>query len=270
MSIILPRDLINYIGFQGPIVNLLTKILFKVLSLNKLNKLYDHHKDKSGAEFVNGILKELDIKINIDDTYLKKLPANKTFVIVSNHPHGILDGLLLLNLLYPIYPHIKIIVHLVVKRIKTLQNTFIPVNPKKSKVSFRNNLREGRKVLKSFEVGFPIILFPAGRVSSYSFKKMDVLEKDWSSSSMKWIIKSGLEVVPIYIEGSNSKLFYFINRLNENIGFMMLANELFSKSGHTITLRIGDPIIIDSKNVHEVSKLLRKKINLLKCREYES
>jgi len=75
------------------------RLLMHLLRFNQLNKLYDNISDKTGIESIDGIINYLNVTLDFDEKDLKKLPANGSFITVSNHPYGGIDGILLIKLL---------------------------------------------------------------------------------------------------------------------------------------------------------------------------
>ena len=74
-------------------------ILMKVLKISTLNKIYDHNKHLEDVAFLNGILDEMEIKFEIPEEDLKRLPKDGAYITISNHPLGGIDGILLLKLM---------------------------------------------------------------------------------------------------------------------------------------------------------------------------
>ena len=74
-------------------------LFMKVLKISTLNKVYNRNKHLSDLEFLNGILDEFQIKFEIPDEDLKRLPKGGAYITISNHPLGGIDGILLLKLM---------------------------------------------------------------------------------------------------------------------------------------------------------------------------
>jgi putative hemolysin len=72
--------------------------LMKLLRISTLNKLYDKHKNKDTADFLNGLLEDLQIEFEIPVEDLRRIPKNGAFITISNHPLGGVDGVLVLSL----------------------------------------------------------------------------------------------------------------------------------------------------------------------------
>ncbi len=98
-------NLENY-GFLGTFVGW---ILLKVLRISRINRFYEKHKDKKDVAFLNSILNEFQIDFEIPEEDLKRIPKEGSFITVSNHPLGGIDGVLLLKLLVENRPDYKII-----------------------------------------------------------------------------------------------------------------------------------------------------------------
>lgn len=74
-------------------------LLMKILKISTLNKIYDRNKHLSDVEFLNAILDEFQIKFEIPEEDLKRLPKDGAYITISNHPLGGIDGILLLKLM---------------------------------------------------------------------------------------------------------------------------------------------------------------------------
>ena len=112
--------------------------LMKILKIDTLNKIYNKHKHLNDLEFVNSLLDEFEIKFEIPEEDLKRIPKNGPFITISNHPLGGIDGILLLKLLLEIRPDFKIIANFLLHRIEPLKPYVMPVNPLPLYLSFKS------------------------------------------------------------------------------------------------------------------------------------
>ena len=107
------KKLVEDSDLGSPYTTALNKAVVKMaqslLGINKINDLYSKVSDKQGVEFAQAILDQLGVVIKCDDQRLKQIPAKGPFVIVANHPHGALDGLLLIVLIARIRPDVKLL-----------------------------------------------------------------------------------------------------------------------------------------------------------------
>ncbi|MFN9798689.1 MAG: GNAT family N-acetyltransferase, partial [Bacteroidota bacterium] len=65
----------------------------------------------------------------------------------------------------------------------------------------------------------------------------------WQSSAVKIVRNSGVPVVPVYFDGTNSYAFHLLGLIHPNLRTLALPSELLNKKGHTFRMRIGKPIL---------------------------
>ena len=252
----------NY-GFIGTFIGWL---LMKVLKISTINKFYKRNKHLEGIEFLDKILDEFQIKFEIPEEDLKRLPKDGAYITVSNHPLGGIDGILLLKLMLEQRSDFKIIANFLLHRIEPMAPYIMPVNPfedrkdvKSSLVGFKNSilhLREGR----------PLGIFPAGEVSTYRDGKL-VVDKAWEASAMKLVKKAEVPVVPIYFHAKNSRLFYKLSKISDTLRTAKLPSEVLTQKRRTIKVRIGKPISVEDQKeynaLEDFSEFLRRKTYML-------
>ena len=107
MELISKNEFKELVNFNRLGKDIFTDIIFKVLKLNKLNKLYDNHCEKTPHEFIDGIISELGINYEILQSDLERIPKEGAFIIISNHPFGALDGILLYKMLFSKLPYME-------------------------------------------------------------------------------------------------------------------------------------------------------------------
>jgi len=104
-------------------------ILMKVLKISTLNRIYNRSKHLKDLEFLEAILGEFQIKFEIPEEDLKRLPKDGAYITVSNHPLGGIDGILLLKLMIEQRQDFKIIANFLLHRIEPLKPYIMPANP---------------------------------------------------------------------------------------------------------------------------------------------
>lgn len=241
-------------------------LLMKVLKISTLNKIYDRQKHLSDLEFLNSVLEELQIKFEIPEEDLKRLPKDGAYITVSNHPLGGVDGILLLKLMLDREPNFKIIANFLLHRIEPLKPFIMPVNPFDSHKDAKSSVAGIKDALRHLSDGKPLGIFPAGEVSTYKDGQL-VVDKPWEEGAIKLIKKANVPVVPIYFHAKNSKLFYFLSQLSDTLRTAKLPSELLTQKDRVIRVRIGKPISVAEQAEHEsleaYSEFLRKKTYML-------
>ncbi|MGB6268049.1 MAG: lysophospholipid acyltransferase family protein [Olleya sp.] len=250
-------------GFLGTFVGWL---LMKVLKISTLNKIYNRNKHLNHLEFLNGILDEFQIKFEIPEEDLKRLPKNGAYITVSNHPLGGIDGILLLKLMLEQREDFKIIANFLLHRIEPMKPYIMPVNPFEDRKDAKSSIAGFKSAISHLGEGHPLGIFPAGEVSTYRDGKL-MVDKPWEEPAMKLVKKANVPVVPIYFHAKNSKLFYKLSRINDTFRTAKLPSELLTQKRRVIKVRIGKPISINDQAEHEslsdFSEFIRKKTYML-------
>ncbi len=241
-------------------------LLMKVLKISRLNEIYDKNKHLNDVEFLNAILDQLQIKFEIPEEDLKRLPKEGAYITISNHPLGGIDGVLLLKLMLEREPNFKIIANFLLHRIAPLKPYIMPVNPFENHKDAKSSVVGIKETLRHLSDGKPLGMFPAGEVSTYKDGKL-VVDKAWEEGAIKVIRKAQVPVVPIYFHAKNSRLFYMLSKIDSTMRTAKLPSEVFSQKDRIIKVRVGKPISVNEQNEHvtieEYSEFLRKKTYML-------
>ncbi len=241
-------------------------LLMKTLKITTLNKIYDRNKHLENLDFLNAILEEFQIEFEIDPEELKRLPKKGPYITISNHPLGGIDGILLLKLMQEHDPNFKIVANFLLHRIEPLKPYIMPVNPFENNKDVRSSVIGLKDTLRHLSDGKPLGIFPAGEVSTYQDGKL-VVDKPWEEGAIKLIKKAQVPVVPIYFHATNSKLFYFLSKINPTLRTAKLPSELLTQKNRVIKIRIGRPISVEEQNDHydlnDYGNFLRFKTYLL-------
>ncbi|MFV0572217.1 MAG: GNAT family N-acyltransferase [Xanthomarina gelatinilytica] len=250
-------------GFVGTFIGW---ILMKVLKISTLNDIYNRNKHLEKVDFLNGILHEFQIKFEIPEEDLKRLPKDGAYITVSNHPLGGIDGILLLKLMLEQREDFKIIANFLLHRIAPLKPYIMPVNPFEDRKDVKSSIAGFKNAIKHLQEGHPLGVFPAGEVSTYRDGKL-LVDKPWEEAAMKLIQKAEVPVVPIYFHAKNSTLFYKLSKISDTFRTAKLPSELLTQKRRTIKVRIGRPISVADQKEHqsldEFSEFIRKKTYML-------
>ncbi|WP_291274722.1 lysophospholipid acyltransferase family protein [Flavobacterium sp.] len=241
-------------------------LLMKILKISTLNKIYDRNKHLSDLEFLNAILDEFQIRFEIPEEDLKRLPKEGPYITISNHPLGGIDGILLLKLMLEREPNFKIIANFLLHRIEPMKPYIMPVNPFENHKDSKSSVVGIKETLRHLADGKPLGIFPAGEVSTYKDGEL-IVDKPWEEGALKIIKKANVPVVPIYFHAQNSKLFYTLSKFNDTLRTAKLPSELLTQKNRVIKVRIGKPISTteqaEYKEISEFGEFLRKKTYML-------
>ena len=240
--------------------------IMRILKISRLNKIYSKNKHLKDLEFFSALLDDFQIKFEIPEEDLNRIPKTGSFITVSNHPLGGLDGILLLKLLIEKRPDYKIIANFLLHRIEPMKPFIMPVNPFEDRKEAKSSLSGIKSALLHLKEGYPLGVFPAGEVSTYKDGKL-IVDKPWEESALKLIQKAKVPVIPIYFHARNSRLFYLLSKLNPTLRTAKLPSELLSQKGRVIKVRIGKPISVKDQQsypeLNDFSNFIRKKTYML-------
>ena len=270
MSLISKNDLVLAAGLGkwGLLKYPIVSAVMRLAKINKVNDLYDKIKDLEGQEFFDKLLGELNVKYLAFQEDLAKIPKTGPFVLVSNHPLGALDGVIMCKILTEIRPDFKVMGNFLLTKIKPMEPYVISVNPFEKRKEAYSSMSGMREALKHLSEGGCLGIFPAGEVSNKNNEYNEILDKEWQEPALKLIKKAQVPVVPMYFHAKNSKLFYNVSKIHPDLQTLMIPAEMVNKREKPIKIRIGRPVTPKILNEYETPKelgeFLRKKVYMMK------
>ena len=257
MELLKPKDIFK----SRPALTLLggeyfAKFLMYILRFNKLNKIYSQIAEKDGIDFIDEVIRSMEFNIEFDEEELKRIPKTGPLIIVSNHPFGGLDGLILIKYLSMVRSDVKVLANFLLQKIEPVSSFFI------AESSFDNSMEGINESMEHIQNKGVLCLFPAGDVSTYgTFDSATDLV--WQLPVMKFVKKAHVPVVPVHFQGTNSRLFHLFAKIHPSLRQVRLPSELLSKRHKKIKIRIGSPVQIEEQDkfsdVYQFSRFLRAK-----------
>jgi putative hemolysin len=227
-----PRKLKSLPGF-------IIKWIEKIIRQDEMNRILTKYSDYQGLEILTKIIEELNIKIEVEGKV--NLPENNRCFFLSNHPFGLIDGLVLTKIVGDKYHALKSIGNEAFMYVPHLRPFIAAVNV------FGKNPKDYITALeKIYDSDVPITHFPSGEVSRLYGNKIQ--DCPWHKSFITKAVSYKRDIVPFYVYGRNSRFFYFISCLRRvlgiksNIELILLPHEMFRKKNKTIRVKIGQRI----------------------------
>lgn len=229
----------------------LVERLLHWLSVDKVNAVHAHNCETPGPAFVEGLLRDFDIKLRVDGLdVLDNLPDGP-FITVSNHPFGALDGITLIHLVASRRPEYKVMVNMILGRIWAMEPNFIAVDPMSSNDQAKKAVSVNgiRQAINQVGSGRPLGFFPAGAVSKVNWRGR-LVDRRWQPNVIRIIKKLEVPVIPIYFHGSNSWFFNFLGVVCWQLRTLRLPSEVFRKCHTTMHISVGNPITVEEQRAH--------------------
>jgi putative hemolysin len=215
------------------------RLVKKIVHEDELNTTYSRHHNETGIEFVNGLLEDWKVKLNISGN--ENVPTEGRFIFVANHPLGGMDALAFLSLVDRFFHNVVSPSNQLFEYIPNLHSLILGIN-----VFGRNNKETVEKLHLMFESDAQIMIFPAGEVSRR--KKGVIADPPWQKSFITKAVQHRRDVIPVHISGRNSNFFYRIAnlrtflRIKTYIETALLPDEMLKQQNMTLNLRIGKVI----------------------------
>ena len=179
-----------------------------------------------GQPFWSQALDLLGIELLTSESEISRIPKKGPLVIVANHPHGLVDGMVLAELIGNVRTDYKILTRSLLTGVKQIDQFMIPVPFDHEENALQKSLQMRRLAMKHLENDGVLVLFPSGKVASSDTIFGSVVEGEWSPFTAKLIQKSNADVLPIFFPGSNSRMYQIANQISATLRQGLLIYEV--------------------------------------------
>ncbi len=209
-----------------------------------LYREYTQEDPSSRENFWESAVRKLDINVNYDNAALEGIPKTGALVVVANHPYGVLDGLIITQLMKRVRPDFKVLTNSVLCKAPEAADDLLPIDFAETPEALALNLATRKKSREILKNGGCIVVFPAGGVSTIpTWKDKVAQDTSWQPFTGRLIQESRATVVPFFFEGQNSRLFQWVSLFSPTLRLAMLLKEVADKIGSKVGLVIGAPIL---------------------------
>ena len=190
----------------------------------------------------HSIMEDYGVTIDIMQGELGDIPVDQPFIVVANHPYGILDGLVMGSVLAQSGANFKIIANDIFNKAREISDKILPISFKNTREAISLNLRTRKNAITHLSHGGAIGIFPGGTVSTSSKLFSQPADPSWRSFTAKMIFKSNALVVPIFFDGNTSRIFQLASHLHPTIRAGLLLREFKLRLDKPVRIVIGKPI----------------------------
>lgn len=240
--------------------------LKKLLREKQLNEINDNAVHLKNIDYIHKCLEYMDISSEIFG--IENLKKEGRFIFVCNHPLGGVDYFAAVSAISEYHKNVKVIANQILMNVTPLKEMFIPVNvfgktPEQVKEQIIH-------LMASDEV--QLMTFPAGLVARKINGSLD--DGPWHRSFVRHAISYKRDIIPVFIDGENSKKFYRLSNLRKKLGLkfnyelFLLPQELVKKKQSKISVIFGKSISYktfdSSKSYFEWAQTVKKNVYDLK------
>ena len=200
-------------------------------------KTYPH---LTGIDFVEQVLDYFNVTYSVRETEKQHIPSTGKVVIIANHPIGSLDGLALLKMIHNLRSDVKVMANQMLMSVNALHDLLLPVDNMHGNTC-RKDMQAVHSHLKNEGA---LIIFPAGEVSR--LHPQGIRDPQWRSGFLRIAKQHHAPILPVFIDGKNSPLFYSISMLYKPLSTLLLVKEMFKQRKSHFPIRIGEIIPVSS------------------------
>ena len=252
--------------FRGSVGNAFARGVMRLLSVDKVNALYDRCAHLTGADFARSVLEDVKVEYEVFvDTHevlaqLDELGKDTPFITISNHPYGHIDGLILADYFGHLRSDYKMMVNQFLSRVEALSPSLIPVTPTgvERRTATTESIMGVRRALAHLRSGGALGLLPSGAISDFSLRDGCIRDREWQPAIISFMAKSKVSILPVHFVGRNSSLFYLLGLIDWRIRLLRLPGEVFNKAHRPVRLILGPLISVEEQQQYLATHTLKE------------
>ena len=215
----------------------------KLTILRMVNRFEKTNADYRGQKFWRGALDVMGIDLLTPPEQLANIPRKGPVVVVANHPHGMVDGMIFADLIGRVRLDYRILTRSVLTGLDEAATSFmIPVPFPHDPEAQRKMVEMRAAAMAHLEKGGVVALFPSGVVMSSDTWFGPPIEREWNVFTAKMIRRSGAQVVPIFFPGRNSRAYQIANKLSPILRQGLLLHEIVRSCKKPQAPVVGKPL----------------------------
>jgi len=242
-------DSFSYAGAEDPwLKRAVIRAIERVTGQPYLKRLYEEYlADGTSADsFWDEAIARLGLNIDCNFSMLDRWPRSGPFVVVANHPFGVLDGIVICHLVSWVRGDFLVLTHELLTRSEELKPYLLPVDFSETDDALHTNLKTRAAAKHHLMNGGCLIVFPAGGVSTTpSIWHNQAIDAEWKNLTARLIVQSKASVAPVYFAGQNSWIFQLASHISLTLRLSLLFKEVRDRIGSTVRVRLGDVVSCD-------------------------
>lgn len=192
----------------------------------------------------------IDVDLKVTGTWPPQNIPDGPIVIVANHPFGIGDGIAVLALAEQLGRPFRVLINNELLKVPEMAPYSLPVSFEETKEALALNMQTRHEALRLLKEGVTVVIFPAGGVATAKKGFGRAEDLPWKMFPAKLIQAAKANVVPVYFEGQNGRLFHLASKISLTLRVSLLIREFRRLSGSTIQARVGRMIPWEELSSH--------------------
>lgn len=244
------RSALSYAGsFDSPVQRGIIRSIEMMTGKIKIGRLvrqFEREGVPQGREVFTRVLKTMGIEMQTPQAELANIPKTGPVVLVANHPHGLMDGIVFAELVGRVRPDFRILTRSLLTGLDEEATKYLIPVPFPHQPDAQEKMVEMRKKAMDFLAeGGLVALFPSGVVASSETMFGPAIEAPWNAFTAKMIRTSGAKVVPMHFLGSNSRAYQMANQISATLRQGLLIHEIARAVNKPMAPVVGQPFSQD-------------------------
>jgi putative hemolysin len=212
------------------------------IPLLRLVRRFERMGPAEGQAFWGQALELMNIEVETPPEQIARIPKQGPVIVVANHPHGLVDGMVLAELIGRVRTDYKILTRSLLTGVTEIEEFMIPVPFPHEEDAREQSLEMRSRAMAHLKKGGVIALFPSGVVASSDSFFGPAIERTWNPFTANLIQRSGATVVPIFFPGQNSRAYQIATQISATLRQGLLIHEVIQACGKPQAPVIGEPI----------------------------
>ncbi|MEM6311552.1 MAG: lysophospholipid acyltransferase family protein [Pseudomonadota bacterium] len=231
--------------WKASVIRVIEALTGKLAILRMIRK-FEKRGAPSGQAFWRACLDVMGIDLTTPQSQLDRIPKEGPVIVVANHPHGMVDGMIFADLIGRVRPDYRILTRSLLTVIDEVAGSYmIPVPFTHDEDAQRKMVEMRAAAMQHLANGGVVALFPSGVVASSDSWFGPVIEREWNVFTAKMIRKSGATVVPMRFPGQNSRAYQIANQVSPMLRQGLLLHEIVKSCNRPQGPVVGHPIAQD-------------------------
>ncbi|WP_276720280.1 lysophospholipid acyltransferase family protein [Pseudooceanicola nitratireducens] len=213
------------------------------VSIIRMIRKFEKRGAPQGQAFWRATLDVMGIDLLTPAEQLARIPKDGPVVVVANHPHGMVDGMIFADLIGRVRSDYKILTRQLLTGIDEVASSYmIPVPFPHDEDAQRKSVEMRAKAMAHLKEDGLIALFPSGVVAASKTMFGPAVEAEWNVFTGQMIRRSGARVVPMFFPGSNSRWYQMANRISPILRQALLLHEIVHSCNKPQAPVVGEPL----------------------------
>lgn len=212
------------------------------ITLLRLIRRFERMGVPEGQAFWSQALEVMGIRLETPAHEIARIPATGPLVVVANHPHGLVDGMVLAELVGRVRTDYRILTRSLLTGVAEISSLLLPVPFPHEEGALEKNLDMRRQAMEHLGQGGVIVVFPSGAVAAARSPFGPAIEAEWNPFTAKMIQRSGAAVLPVRFPGQNSRLYQLAALSSATLRQGLLLHEVVHALNRPQRPVIGHPL----------------------------